>query len=188
MSRLTLRLRWRQAVASDAFPRTERVLKGTLLCLVELMSPTGEVHEWRDTIADTTGLPVRTLTRHLQRAVDLGWLVREIPGGNGRKSLYRAVVPGESCVPEVAHNFPSCGPSTRTQLPEVVGHLVAHSIKKSPSVSEGGAVDDQRRRRTDHDGSRADGDHDATSQAGNYRSEQPTPFAADLATAEGESA
>jgi hypothetical protein len=148
VTRLTPRLRWRQAVASNAFPSAERVIKGTLLALVELMAATGELHEWRDDIAAATGLPVRTLNRHLERAVELGWLVREIPGGNGRRSLYRAVIPGASSAPEVAHNSGSSGPSTRTQLSEVVGHLVAHSIKKSANESERVAVDDQRGRRT----------------------------------------
>lgn len=133
MTRLTPRLRWRQAVASDAFPRSERVVRGTLLCLVDLMSPTGDLHEWRDDIASATGLPPRTLNRHLQRALELGWLVREKEGGNGRRSLYRAVVPDDSSAPKLAHNSGSSEPSTRTQLSKVVGHLVAQSIKTEHS-------------------------------------------------------
>lgn len=175
MTRLTPRLRWRQAVASDRFPRTERVVKGTLLALAELMASTGELHEWRDSIAEATGLPVRTLNRHLERAVSLGWLMREVPGGNGRKSLYRAVIPGEGCAPEVAHNFQSCGPSTRIQLPEVVGHLVAHSIKTEHSRQR---VPGTRRptRQTNHSGhGRDEREHDGTSQAGSNGSGQPTP-------------
>jgi hypothetical protein len=153
MSRLTPRRRWQQAITSDAFPRTERVVRGTLLCLVELMTPTGELRVWRDEMVDATGLPPRTLNRHLQRAIDLGWLVREVPGGNGRRSEYLAQIPGSglSSAPEVAHNFRSCEPLTRTQLPEVVGHLVAHSKKKSTHVSEYLAVDDHRGTRPNHD-------------------------------------
>ncbi len=175
MSRATPRLRWQQAVASDAFPRSERVVRGTLLCLVGLMTSTGELHEWRDEIASATGLPTRTLNRHLQRAVDLGWLVRETQGGNGRRSLYQAAIPGDSWGPKVAHNFPSSEPPTRTQLPGVVGHLVAQSIKKSANDSERVAVDSQRGRRRANQGDRVSpAEHSVKS--GSYGDEWlPTP-------------
>lgn len=192
MTRLTPRLRWRQAVASDRFPRTERVIRGTLLCLVHLMTPTGELKAWREDMVDATGLPARTLDRHLSRAVDAGWLIRETPAGKRRMAVYLATIPDDAPTSSVRHSWRAedqfCAPSTRVQNSSSVRHLVANSIKKSPSVSEGVAVDDQRGRRTDHDDGRNERDHDVSSQTGSNRSRLPTPFAADLASAEGGSA
>lgn len=176
MTRLTPRNRWQKAVASAVFPASQRPVKATLLVLAGLLTPSGELNVWRDEMAQATGLPVRTLNRHLQRAVEDGWLIRDVPGGHGRRSLYRAAIPG-SCAPSVAHNLPSCGPSTRTQLPEVVGHPAAQSRKKSASDRERVAVDSHRGRRRTHDGSRAslyvvetkDGSNNGTSRT-------PAPF------------
>lgn len=146
MTRLTPRLRWRQAVVAHAFPASQRPVKSTLLVLADLMSPTGDLHLWRDQLVGATGLPVRTLNRHLQRAVEDGWLTRETFGGHGRRSLYRTAIP-ESCGPSVARNPGSCEPSTRTQLVEVVGQPVAHSREESASDSERVALDRHRGRR-----------------------------------------
>jgi hypothetical protein len=67
------------------------------------MTPDGDLRRWRYQLAEATGLPERTLDRHLQRAVDAGWLVRTVAGGNGRKAVYKANIP-TSCAPKVAHN------------------------------------------------------------------------------------
>ena len=176
MTPATMRARWHRALAAAAVPASLRPMKAALLSLARLMSPKGELHAWRDEMTEATGLPTRTLTRQLQRAVESGWLVRDVPGGHGRRSRYRATIPGESCEPSVAHNCPSCGPSARTQLPEVVGHLAAHSIKTEHSRQR---VPSSRRptpQTTHHDGSRAERDHDVTSQAAVKGSGQRTPF------------
>ena len=175
MSRVTPRLRWSRALAAAAVPASLRPMKAGLLSLVPLMSPEGELHAWRKEMTTATGLPVRTLTRQLQRAVEGGWLVRDIPGGHGRRSLYRATIPGESCEPSVAHNCTSCGPSARTQLPEVVGHLAAHSIRQSTRVSKYGALDDQRGRRSDRDGARVSPPEHSGKSSSNGDESLPTP-------------
>lgn len=146
MSRLTPRRQWSQALASAPFTASQRPVKATLLTLAAVMTPTGELYLGRDALVAATGLPVRTLTRHLQRAIEDGWLARDVPGGNGRRAQYRAIIP-ESCRPSVAHNSGSCGPSTRTQLLEVVGQPVAHSIREGASDSERVALNGQRGRR-----------------------------------------
>lgn len=151
MSRLTPRLRWRQAVTSDAFPRSERVVRGTLLCLVELMSSTGELSVLRDDIAAVTGLPPRTVDRHLARAVEAGWLIHERHGSRGRRSLYLAHIPGDVSTPEVARystgykgdSAPSTRGLTRGDSAPTSGAL----NKKSANDSERVAVHSQRGRR-----------------------------------------
>lgn len=174
MTRLTQRRQWRQAVASGTFAASQRPVKATLLVLADLMSSTGELHRWRDEMVNATDLPPRTLDRHLQRAVQDGWLVREVPGGHGRRSLYRAMIPGSSA-PSMAHNSGSSAPSTRSQLPEVVRHPAANSRKKSASDSERVAVDRQRGRRTAPDGNRVGREQLRDSTTGTWDEWLPTP-------------
>lgn len=156
MSRLTPRLRWRQAIASDTFPRSERVVRGTLLCLVELMAPTGELSVYREQIVAATGLPVRTVDRHLARAVAAGWLRHEQHGGQGRRSLYVAQIPGDS-VPKVARysgdGTGDSAPLTRGLSPGDSAPLSGALNKESANDSERVAVDDERGRRRAHVGS-----------------------------------
>ena len=84
------RRQWVAAVKAAPFPPSQRPVKATLLSLADLMTPEGELHRWRDEMAAAAGdLPPRTLDRHLGRAVQDRWLIREVPGGNGRRSLYR---------------------------------------------------------------------------------------------------
>jgi len=104
------------------------------------MSPDGHIAAYQDELIEATGLPERTFKRHLARAVAAGWLSCETRGGNGRPSVYRAIIP-PSCRPLVAHNSTSCGPPTTHNSGGVVGHVVAHSIRDSASVSEHEAVD-----------------------------------------------
>ena len=151
---MTTRRQWRAALRSDAFPRDQRVVRGTLLLLVDLVDQEGELHRWREEIAAETGLPSRTLNNHLKRAVTLGWLVLVVRGGNGRRSLYRVAIPEASCGPKVAHNSGSCEPSTRTQLRKVVSHLVAQSEQTEREQGELVALDEHRDRRADHDDAR----------------------------------
>ena len=151
MSRLTPRLRWQQAVAAAAFPASLRPVKATLLVLVALMTPTGELHAWRDEMVKACGLPPRTLDRHLQRAVSLGWLVHEDHGGRGRRGLYRAVIPETDSAPWVArYSTPDEGdsaPPTRGLSQGDSAPLGGALNKESASESERVAVDDQRGRR-----------------------------------------
>jgi hypothetical protein len=179
VTRLTPRLRWRQAVASDAFPRSERVVRGTLLCLVELMSSTGELSVMREDITELTGLPARTVDRHLARAVAAGWLIHERHGSRGRRSLYLAHIPGEESAPEVARYSASgtgdSAPSTRGLTHRDSAPLGGALNKESANDSERVALDDDRGRRRAHTSSRANGDHDVTEQAAVKGSGQPTP-------------
>ena len=180
MSRLTPRLRWRQAITSDAFPKSERVVRGTLLCLVDLMTPTGELKVWRDQMVEATGLPARTVDRHLQRAVEAGWLKRETPAGKRRMAVYQAAIPTEGPDSSVRHSWRAeeefCAPSTRVQNSSSVRHLVAKSIRQSTRVSEYGAVDEHRSARSDHDGPRVSPPEASAKDGGNGAEWLPAPF------------
>ena len=178
MSRLTPRLRWRQAVASDAFPRSERVIRGTLLCLVDLMSPTGELSVMRDDIVTVTGYPARTVDRHLARAVAAGWLSHEQHGSRGRRSVYRAHTPGEESAPGVArYSVPGGGdsaPSTRGLTRGNSAPLSGALNKDSANDSERVAVDHQRGRRAAPVGTGVSAT-DYIRKSSSYGSGQPTP-------------
>lgn len=95
----SIRVQWRTAVAGPTFPAELRVIRGTLLTLVEVMTTAGVIQEYRPRLAKVTGLPERTVDRHLARAVDTGWLTHPTVGGNGRPSQYVAAFPGRSCAP-----------------------------------------------------------------------------------------
>lgn len=114
------------------------------------MGPTGELSVYRDEIVKATGLPPRTVDRHLARAVEAGWLRHEQHGGQGRRSLYVAQIPCDSA-PEVArYSAPGRGnsaPSTRWLSPGDSAPLNGALNKESASVSERVAVHDQRGRR-----------------------------------------
>lgn len=163
-------MRWRQAVASSAFPATERAIRGTLLCLVDLMTSTGELMVWRDELIDVTGLPARTIDRHLARAVAAGWLTHETQGGKRRRAVYRATIPGDPDDRSVRHSRRAerqfCAPSTRRPTPQFCAPPSGAHQEESTSVSEHGAVDDHRDRRTDHDGSRVSRLHVVRSKDG----------------------
>lgn len=88
------RVPWRAEVATR-FPPELRWLRGTLLCLVEVMQPDGTLDVTGDRMAEVTGLPPRTLERHLARAVAECWLIHLARGGNGRPASYAAAVPAD---------------------------------------------------------------------------------------------
>jgi len=165
------RAQWRREVKRGEFPAGLRIARATLLLLP--MTAEGIITATNEEMAEQTGLPVRTLSRHLAKAVDAGWLERITRGGIGARSRYRAAVPG------VRHDWPTpqsesapdvtcseagkCATTGRTSAPESthsrperVRHLMAESIKDSANVSEHRALDQSRDRRPDHDGSRAD--------------------------------
>ncbi|GAB3349963.1 hypothetical protein [Modestobacter lapidis] len=182
MTRLTPRLKWRQAVTSDAFPKSERVVRGTLLCLVELMTPTGELKAWRDQMVEATGLPPRTVDRHLQRAVEAGWLTRETPAGKRRMAVYLATIPTDGPGSSVRHSWRAdeefCAPSTRVQNSSSVRHLVAHFNKEqSTHVSEYLAVDEHRGTRGAHDGACVSPPKGSAKSGSNGAEWLPTPVA-----------
>lgn len=180
MSRLTPRLRWARAIKSDAFPQEHRVIRGTLLCLVDLMLPTGELKVWRDQMARATGLPTRTLDRHLQRAVEAGWLIRDTPAGRKRQSVYRTAIPFADPDGSVRHFWRAedefCAPSTRIQNGSSVRHLVANTRKESASASERVALDDQRGRRSTPVGSGVNATDDFRKDGSKEVSGLPTPL------------
>jgi hypothetical protein len=151
---MTTRADWAKAVRSAKFPAGLRVIRGTLLCLAPMMTTDGILAVRAEKLSDETGLYPRTLRYHLARAVETGWLEHEVRGGNGRGSRYRAADP--SCRQEVAHKERELSATHSPQhaevagnllVPnsaEVVGNLVAYSIKTTASVSEHVAVDQQR--------------------------------------------
>jgi hypothetical protein len=53
----------------------------------------GTLRVGRERMAESTGIPARTLDRHLRDAVALGWLMRERRGQKGVVAVYRAAVP-----------------------------------------------------------------------------------------------
>jgi hypothetical protein len=138
---ITERDRWRREVSRAPFPAGARQVKGTLLALVPLMTTDGRLARWQSELIDATGLPGRTLRRHLELAVTHGWLAPVTRGGNGRSAVYDGTVPGQV----VGHTRPttpeSCRPPTRPQLGEVVGRLVADSNKECERRRERVAVD-----------------------------------------------
>lgn len=96
---------WRRAVKSPRFPRDQRAIRATLLILSDLMAADGSLQRWREELAEATGLPERTVNRHLARAVAAGWLTHVAHGGHGRRGTYQASLP-VSCGPLMADNFP----------------------------------------------------------------------------------
>src|SRR6201999_2390854 len=96
-------------------PVGQRAMQATLTSLAtsETMTASGRLSVWMDSLTANIGVPVRTLGRHLAQAVEHGWRVREVRGGRGRPSVYRATIPTAK---------------SGRQLGEVVGHLVADSV------------------------------------------------------------
>ena len=156
---MTRRNEWRKAMMTDAFPQSERVIRGTLLCLVELMKSDGTLSVWRDQAEAVTGLPARTLDRHLARAVAAGWLVHEVQGGKRRKAIYSAAIPDGSVRHSRRTEAKFCAPSTRMPTPEFCAPPSGAHQRDRANDSERLAVNDHRGPRTTPDGSRAQRDH-----------------------------
>lgn len=102
------RHQWLRAVKSAEFPRELRPIRGTLLTLADGMTADGTLSTARDKLVKLTGLPARTVDRHLARAVTGGWLAHTRRGCLGRLPEYRATVPDlhddSECTPQVARN------------------------------------------------------------------------------------
>jgi hypothetical protein len=96
---------WRRAIKSPKFPAKQRAIRATLLIMSDLMAADGSLCRWRRELVEATGLPERTVNRHLARAVKEGWLAHAAHGGHGRRGTYQAALP-VSCGPLMADNFP----------------------------------------------------------------------------------
>jgi hypothetical protein len=151
---------WLAAVAASRWPTSQRPVKGTLLSLGRLMRPDGALERPRDELADGTGLPRRTLERHIALAVDAGWLVRERRAYRTSHAVYRAAYP-DDVKPAIrgVHSGGESAPPTRvlsTALSAPPGGE-CHKDQTEP-LGEGVALDEERDRRDDHDGGRGPGD------------------------------
>jgi hypothetical protein len=93
---------WRKSVNSRSFPRELRSIRYTLITLADRMSPEGVLAAWIDQIEAHSGLPRRTVERHLARAVEAGWLIHIVRGGNSRKGVYQASFPTTASPPSLA--------------------------------------------------------------------------------------
>lgn len=161
---------WATAIRTDAtWPTGSRVVRGTLLALTAEMRPDGVIrHRPRDVLAARVGLPERTLRRHLARAVELGWLTHR-RAHRHVVAEYRAVIPTRLSGPEVAPIEPVYAGHTLVPIePVYAGHLVAHSIDRERArMREHVALDEGRERRAEHDGTRAEPDHNDNSSSSN---------------------
>ncbi len=179
------RRQWLRELQRGRFPTGQRIMRGTLLCLP--MTTAGGIVATDTDIAWDTGLPRRTVSRHLAAAVDSGWLVKGSRGGTGGRVRFRAAVP---TVEPVSQKWPTpvpseCATSGQTSEPETthsraigVRHLVADINKTRASDSERVAVNDDRDRRTGHDHSRVSPDHDETKDGSDDELTAHSPIAA----------
>jgi hypothetical protein len=138
------RVRWRDAIMSNAFPAHLRYLRATLLCVVPMMTVDGVLEVPRERVVDAVALPARTVEYHLQKAAEHAWLDRSRVGGNGRLARYEATIPNPklpatNCAQhgEVARNGLVCNSA------KVARNVVAGSIRHTASVSEHEALDTQ---------------------------------------------
>lgn len=133
------------------------MIRGTLLALAEAMQPDGALSAGRIDLADVTGLPPRTLNRHLAQAVAAGWLAHERRGQKHVLPVYRATVPQQATDGPLRPSL--SGPSTRVLRPVLSGPPGGPLHIESASVSEHVALDQQHDRRAAHNGSRDTGPH-----------------------------
>lgn len=174
MAQQTPRLRWQKALRSTEFPAGLRVVRGTLLALLDEVTPDGELCAWRDQLAVAAGLPSRTLDRHLQRAVDAGWLVRKVSGGNGRRAVYRTAIPSKLCATNGAQVAKLCA-TYSCATPGSCAPPGGELNKESASDSERVALDDHRGRRRTHDGESVSPLEHSGKYGSNGDPWQPTP-------------
>lgn len=117
----TNRRQWLRAVKSADFPRELRAIRATLLTVADVMTADGTLSTARDRLVERTGLPARTVDRHLARAVAGGWLAHTRRGCLGRLPEYRATVPDlyddSECAPQMARNPELLPANSGAQLP-----------------------------------------------------------------------
>ena len=105
------RAAWARTIERDGPGPQLRSIKATMLVLSKRMAADGQLARWMDDLLAYTGLPRRTLERHLARAVASGWLVHVVRGGKNRKAVYQAAHPSP---PEVADRPVSSTPISRS--------------------------------------------------------------------------
>ena len=162
---------WTAAVYGHDFAGAEAGLGLTLTRIARVVRTDGTLPNIDALITAARRTSPRTMRYHLAWAVRHGWLCHEAKGGNGRRAAYHVLIPGESCRQHVADNLPElqatgclqsagvAGNPLVSNSTGVAGKLVASSIRHTASVSELGAVDQDRERRDDHNGARVSPDH-----------------------------
>ena len=88
----TYRDKWKAAVIKTATLPSPTKLFLTGVLAVD-MDPTGRVSTPRDTLAGRMGCDERSVSRHIQRAKDAGWLTVAQAGYRGMTAIYRAAFP-----------------------------------------------------------------------------------------------
>ena len=145
---MSRRMTWRRAIASTPFPVGLRPVKATLLALP--VDVDGGLTGWRDEIAAEVGLPIRTLDRHLARAVDAGWLRHVTHGGHGRRSTYTVQIPDDVARQQWQATDRVARHVVRATTPSCAPRGGGLNKEHSANVSEHVAVDLHRQRRGDH--------------------------------------
>jgi len=146
------KIAWRNLVKSDAFPRELRSIRATLLLLSELMDRDGVLHAWTEQMIVVTGLPLGTVKRHLATAVRARWLTHLTHGGHGRRGRYAASYPAE-LRPIYGTQLGELRPIYYTATSQSCGPSSEPVRTDSASDSEHEALDQDRGRRNDHNGS-----------------------------------
>lgn len=167
---MSRRLTWRRTVASTPFPVGLRPVKATLLALP--VDSNGVLTGWRDELAVTVGIPLRTLDRHLARAVAAGWLAHDVHGGHGRRARYTIRFPHEVVA---RHEWHTTDVVARHPLRATTASCAPRGgeLNKdtSASVSEHKALDETRQRESTASNVRVLRDAPRTEE----RSDQETP-------------
>ncbi|MCU1613517.1 MAG: hypothetical protein JWO98_1057 [Frankiales bacterium] len=151
------------------------------------MTDTGRIKVAREELAEALGVKPNRITNRITEATRAG-LLRKVGGGhNGQTAIYAAQVQGPG--KGVGRTDTYCSPKSLGGLVKVsVSQVPTQTPKPIPTLAVAGPVgiggSDTIRARASktsresepapHD-SRAEGDHDVASQAGNYEEWQPTP-------------
>ena len=129
---MSRRADWRRAISAATFPVGMRPIKATLLSLP--IDADGRLCAWRDDIATTTGLPVRTVDRHLARACDAGWLTHDVQGGHGRRGTYTVSIPTAEVVRHKWHANPEVVRQRKLRATRRVINLVQRQSQNDSAV------------------------------------------------------
>lgn len=96
MARLNRRDRWTARVIKSSLPSGTRLFLATVLA--SKMRANGKVSFPRAKMAAALGVDERTISRHVQKAREAGWLVVVHGGYRGRVAEYEATFPNEERV------------------------------------------------------------------------------------------
>lgn len=131
---------WRRTFASKngpPDPATRHVLHALSLYM---NADGGSCYPSIETISADTAMNERTVRRHLQRAADLGWIVRSLRGGTGQAwklYSYQAAIPkGADFVPVPLEEAPGEIPAPLTEGPGI------DDSKHRTLATEGPGIDD----------------------------------------------